>query len=98
MQYKNVPFISILQTYKRQNGLIMTQMPTPETVNEFLRLIIQENCHFVVMMNDEDWEDTVGNIYTVPFTLVSLFRMFTVICHNFEGVKRAAAELYYARG
>lgn len=47
-----------IDTYKKTGGMIMTQMPTPETVNQFLRLILQEQCHVVVMMNEENQEDT----------------------------------------
>ena len=49
----------LLQTYKKKEGMIVTQMPTPETVNQFLRLILQEQCHVAVMMNEENPDDTV---------------------------------------
>ena len=49
----------LLQTYKKKEGMIVTQMPTPATANQFLRLILQEQCHVAVMMNEENPDDTV---------------------------------------
>nr|KAG5710302.1 hypothetical protein BaRGS_009018 [Batillaria attramentaria] len=62
-----------LNCYRRRDGLLVTQMPLPNTVTDFWRLVYDHNCHTIVMLNDIDdkdetceqyWsEDTCGSDY-----------------------------------
>ncbi|XP_076463157.1 receptor-type tyrosine-protein phosphatase T-like isoform X2 [Babylonia areolata] len=52
-----------LNGYKRKDGLVATQMPLPNTVTDFWRLIYDHNCHTIVMLNDLDNNDETCEQY-----------------------------------
>ena len=55
-------FVSNLQTYTTAGSLIVTQTPVPNTVVDFWRLVYENKCDTIVMLDDEVSQHEVGNI------------------------------------
>lgn len=47
------------QSYTRRDGFVLTQMPLPNTVIDFWRLIHDHNVAAIVMLNEVDQCDEV---------------------------------------
>ena len=45
--------------------MVATQTPLPNTVINFWRLIYDQRCHTIVMLNDTEEDDQVGNETTL---------------------------------
>ena len=51
-----------LQTYTTAGSLIVTQTSVANTVVDFWRLVYENKCDTIVMLDEEDSQDEVGNI------------------------------------
>ena len=49
-----------LQSYAKRDGFIITQMPLPNTVTDFWRLVHDHNASCIVMLNEVDESDEVN--------------------------------------
>lgn len=49
----------LLQGYLHKDSFIVTQMPLPNTVADFWRMLYDYNSHTVVMLNEFDRNDKV---------------------------------------
>ena len=47
------------QSYARRDGFIITQMPLPNTVTDFWRLVHDHNASCIVMLNEIEESDEV---------------------------------------
>ena len=64
---KNVPLIVQLQSYNCQSACLLTQMPLPTTVNDFLNMVYHSygtQPNVIVMLNEMNEGDQVskGNL------------------------------------
>ncbi|KAK2140111.1 hypothetical protein LSH36_1478g00029, partial [Paralvinella palmiformis] len=46
-----------VDSFKAHDSYIVTQMPLPDTINDFWQLIIEQGCQAIVMLNDMSTED-----------------------------------------
>lgn len=67
-----------LNCYRRRDGLLVTQMPLPNTVTDFWRLVYDHNCHTIVMLNDVDEKDETCEQYWSEDTCGSDYGPFIV--------------------
>lgn len=63
----------MLQSYTQRDAYIVTQMPLPNTVSDFWRLLYDYHSDTVVMLNEFDRNDTV-NIHPDPLCVAEMFR------------------------
>ena len=50
-----------MQSFRVHNLYVVTQMPLPGTVVDFWRLVLDHDCSAVVMLNEMDKNDEVGD-------------------------------------
>ena len=55
-----VNYYALPQSYKARGHYVATQMPLPNTISDFWRLVHEHNCHTIVMLNPITTEDPVG--------------------------------------
>ncbi|KAL8625683.1 hypothetical protein ACOMHN_043958 [Nucella lapillus] len=67
-----------LNTYQRRDGLLVTQMPLPNTVSDFWRLVYDHKCHTIVMLNDVDDKDETCQQYWTEETCGGSYGPFIV--------------------
>lgn len=53
----------VFQSYTSRDGFILTQMPLPNTVIDFWRLVYDHNISAIVMLNDLDPNDEVKSYF-----------------------------------
>ena len=52
----------ILQGYTHRDSFIVTQMPLPNTVADFWRMLYDYNSHTVIMLNEFDRNDKASTV------------------------------------
>ncbi|XP_076441135.1 receptor-type tyrosine-protein phosphatase T-like [Babylonia areolata] len=67
-----------LNTFRRRDGLLVTQMPLPNTVTDFWRLVYDHKCHTIVMLNDVDDKDETCEQYWTEETCGGSYGPFIV--------------------
>ncbi|KAK2140115.1 hypothetical protein LSH36_1478g00037 [Paralvinella palmiformis] len=53
-----------VDSFKAHDSYIVTQMPLPDTINDFWQLIIEQGCQAIVMLNDMSTEDKVSILWS----------------------------------
>lgn len=69
LQYRTtldeVPYINAvnIDSYFRQDAIVATQMPSPDTIADFCQLVIKKQCSTIVMLNAFDKKDKSMSLY-----------------------------------
>ncbi|XP_070194103.1 receptor-type tyrosine-protein phosphatase epsilon-like [Littorina saxatilis] len=67
-----------LNGYRRKDTPVVTQMPLPNTVTDFWRLVYDHKCHTIVMLNEIDDKDETCQQYWSEDTCGSSYGPFIV--------------------